>query len=206
MAHHVYARVSGFGWSALPRAPFRLERVPHHPALLLAEHQSAGGPRRAKIDLARPEPVVELDDGTLDLAEVLELAAGPAPECWRIDTSVFSANWPEGFAVRSTSEPPGFDLVGPDGTLIFLQGPFEREQLPLPRQMAGDGQIVRRHGRDWVELDYRQEGAPWRQAHRLVAFGPYAIVVSSQAPAAWHPLVDAAAAALGASIAPAEPE
>jgi hypothetical protein len=201
---HVYARLSGFGWTLLPHAPFRFERVPHRPELLLVETNVQGVPKRAKLDFSRPNPAIELNQGTDGLEEILDFTEGPMCDHWRIETTVYSIRWPEGFAVQSQQEPPGFDLLGPNGTLIFLQGPFDPRNLPPPAEMVGEGQSVHQLGRNWVELSYLHDGVPWRQTHRLVAFGQDVVVVTSQAPAKWNTLVSAAAVNVSESLSPTE--
>src|SRR5438445_1255340 len=140
MSHSVYARLSGFGWTLLPGAPFRFERVPHRPRLILVEHRTADGPRRAMLDF--DDPAVELAEGTSRLEEVLEFTEGPNFDHWRMVTSVYSVRWPEGFAVGSTTDPPGFDFIGPNGTLIYLQGPFDCSHVPPFEEMASPEQQI----------------------------------------------------------------
>ena len=204
MSHHVYARLSGFGWTLIPFAPFRFERVPHRPQLLLVEHQSPAGPKRAKLDFAESDPTIELGAGTNRLEEVLEFTEGPESDHWRIETTVYSVRWPDAFAVQSSPEPPGFDLVGPNGTLVFIQGPFDPERLPALSDMVGTGQSIHNIGSSWVELSYLDGSVAWRQTHRLIAFGSDVVVVSSQAPVEWNALVSAAAMIVGDSLAPSE--
>lgn len=200
MSQHVYARLSGFGWTVLPLAPFRFERVPHQPKVILVEHQSAEGPRRAKLDFERGLPAVKLADGTDRLEDILELLEGPDVDHWKIETSVYSVRWPEGFVIRSTAEPPGFDLAGPSGTLIFLQGPFDRQNLPPLAEMVGPEQSIYRLGTNWIELAYEYEGEHWRQTHRVVDYGSDAVVVTSQAPESWDVLVSSVADRVAESL------
>jgi hypothetical protein len=202
MSEHIYARLSGYGWTLLPRAPFRFQRAANHPRAVIAIHQAPGGPRRAMLSFDDDAPVVQLDDGVERLDEVLELSAGPASDHWRIETSVYSIRWPDMFAVQSTAEPPGFDLVGPNEAMVFLQGPFDPRNLPPLTEMASPGQVVHRLGANWVELDYQKDEAPWRQVHRLVGYGDDVVVVTSQAPESWNALVGAAAIGVAESLMP----
>jgi hypothetical protein len=206
MAPHVYARLSGFGWTLLPLAPFWFERVPGRPRSVLARHESPAGPRQATVSLDGVRPAAELVPGTTDLAEVLDLLEGPGLDRWRVETTVFTCLWPEGFALASASSPgPPFDLHGPGESLVFVQGPLAVARLPPLAGVAG--QTVRRQGRsslgDWVELEYQHGGLPWRQTHRVVEDGQgYALVVSAQSPEAWAGLTDAAAEEVASSLAP----
>ncbi len=212
MAPHVYARLSGFGWILVPRAPFRVERLPGRPRSLLARHDSPAGPRQATISLEEARPVVELGSDTAALNEVLDLLEGPVRDHWRIETTVFTARWPESFALTSAPSPgPPFDLHGPDGALVFVQGPIGPARLPALTAMAGPGQKVKRHGSSpgwgWVELEYTHEGIRWRQTHRVLEDGHgYALVVTAQTPERWAELTDAAAEVVAGSLRPYDGE
>lgn len=46
---HVYARVSGFGWTLLPLAPFHFERAAGSPPRIQAGHFVQGGGRQAML-------------------------------------------------------------------------------------------------------------------------------------------------------------
>lgn len=198
---HVYARVSGFGWSLLPFAPFLFERVPHRRNSVSVVHLDVDGPKRVALEFSEDAPILDLGKGVNRLSDVLELLEGPGWDHWRIETSVYSVRWPEGFAVQSTPDPPGFELIGPGDTLIYLQGPLERRNLPNLDRMIGPGQTIHQLGSDWVELDYLHESAPWRQTHRLLDFGPNdAVVVTSQAPQKWGRLIDVAAVQVAESL------
>ncbi len=227
MSQHVYARLTGFGWTLLPLAPFRFERVDGRERTVLAIHDPGDGPRRATINLGGAKPIVHLGERTSDLGEVLDLIPGGGCDHWRIETTVFTARWPSGFALAS---PPGpgmpspFDLLGPDGALIYVQGPLPRRDLRGLDRIAAPDQVIRRHGRSagrswwppgwavrhpgwsWVELEYRHEGSPWRQVYRLADLGGgYACVVTKQAPEQWAEWTDQAAEEVAASIARFEP-
>jgi hypothetical protein len=91
MAQHVLARVSGFGWTLIPFAPFRLEQSGHGPRSIVAEYHAAGGTRRAVVHLEGGSPEVELGEGVESLDEVLSLMEGPDHDHWRIETTVFTA-------------------------------------------------------------------------------------------------------------------
>jgi len=206
MSPHVYARLSGFGWTLLPLAPFRFEQVPDRPWSVVAAHQSVGEVKRATLSFGGNNlPDIEFGEGTASLDEVLDLCEGPAWDHWRGGTSGFTVCWPQGFALESSDDPapPGFYLHGPDATLLHVQGPFPGERLPTPAAMAGPGQSVRRHGSSWVELEYLHEGTPWRQTHWLVRFlRDHACVVSVQAPEWQAGLAEVAVAEVAESLEP----
>jgi hypothetical protein len=211
MAPHVYARVTGFGWTLLPHAPFRFERVPGRPRSVVAFHSAAGMSRTAALTCEGARPAVDLGEATNDLGEVLDLLPGLALDHWRVETTVFTARWPEGFAVESSAKPPGFFLRAPEGALIHIQGPLPRARLPALTAMVGPGQKVRRHGHapswSWVELEYAHEGAPWKQTHRVLDSGTdYTCVVTAQCPQQLSALVEAAADEVAGSLAPLNQE
>jgi hypothetical protein len=207
MSQHVYARLSGFGWTLLPLAPFRFERVPGRPDSLAATHFAPGGPRRANLTFTADGPAVELAGGTQRVEEILDLLPGPGLDHWAIETTVFTVGWPASFALGSSPDPPGFELLGPGRAMVYVQGPFPRPRLPTLDAMAAPGQAVRRQGRTarwaWVELEYRHEGTPWRQTHRVVDFRDDQVcVVTSQAPLGQATPADAAADEVAASLTP----
>jgi hypothetical protein len=207
MSPHVYARLSGFGWTLLPLAPFRFERGPGRPGSLLATHFAPGGLRQASLTFAGGNPEVELAEETQTLEEILDLLPGPDADHWVIETTIFAVCWPESFTLGSTPKPPGFELIGPAGGMVFVQGPVHRSHLPPPTDMVGPGQVVRRQGQSdrwaWVELEYSHEGAAWRQVHRVVSLaGDHAFVVTSQALVGQTTLAEQAADEVAASLRP----
>jgi hypothetical protein len=202
MSDHVFARVSGFGWTLLPRAPFWLEQV-GGPRTLLVEHNNAAGLKRATLRLDESPPGVDLDEGTTSLQELLDLLPGPGLDHWQIETTVFTLPWPDGFAVQSSPDPPGFDLLGADNTLVYVQGPFDRTDLPAPRAMAATDQTIVRHGPTWVDLAYTDGGKRWRQTHRVVDLGEgVVLVVTSQAPEKLASVAEKAGEAVAAGVRP----
>lgn len=82
---------------------------------------------------------------------------------WRIENSVYSVGWPDGFQVVSTQEFPGFELLGPDQEYVSIQGPAANAALPRIQDAVGPGQVVAASGDDWVELTYDHDGASWVQ-------------------------------------------
>ena len=107
MGRHVYVRLTGFGWTLLPLAPYRFERVDCQDRRVVVSHNREDGTRRATLDFGGTEPVVRLDGGTADLGEVLDLVPGAGLDHWRIETTVFTARWPASFALASQSPGPG---------------------------------------------------------------------------------------------------
>jgi hypothetical protein len=137
MAPHVYARISGFGWTLLPRAPFWLARVPDQGRSVVVEHETPTGPRRVTLAFDGGAPRTELGETASAVKEVLDLFQGPDLEDWRVETAVFTACWPDGFVMVSDPQPPGFSFRGPDESLIYVQGPVPTERLPPLTAMTG---------------------------------------------------------------------
>jgi hypothetical protein len=209
MAQHVYARLSGLGWTLVPLAPFLIERPAGRPWPLVATHEGPGEVKRAILSFpANNLPDFEFAEGTTSLGDVLDISQGPDLDHWRVETSVFTCRWPDGFALASAPSPgPPFDLHGPGGSLVFVQGPFGLTRLPPIDRMVGPEQTVFRSGSSprggWVELGYEHGGVPWRQTHRVVEDGRgFALVVTSQAPEQWARPVEQAAEVVAASLAP----
>jgi hypothetical protein len=212
MAQHVYARLSGCGWTLVPLAPYAIDRVHDRPNGVRVRHESPDGLREALLVFGGNLPDVELGKGTQALEAVLDLQEGPHLDHWRVETTVFICRWPEGFALTSPASPgTPFELHGPDGALVYVQGPVRVDRLPPLNEMVGPGQSVRRYGRTarggWVELEYEHEGERWRQTHRVLEdTSGYALVVSAQAPVGAAGLAEAAAEEVAASLAPYEGE
>ncbi|WP_435008832.1 hypothetical protein P12x_000081 [Tundrisphaera lichenicola] len=221
MTQHIFARVSGFGWTLVPDVPFRFERVADRARAIRAIRSTPEGDRAALVDFTADAPEIRLDAGTGDLAEVFELLPGPGFDHWRIETSLYSARWPDGFALTSSPDPlPVFDLHGPDGSLLYIQGPTPRRRILPITSLAQPGQVIRGRGAfsglgdlfrrlsgppGWskADLDYEFEGVPWRQAYRVVPYDQvHALLVTSQAPEMWAELASRATDELASSLTP----
>jgi hypothetical protein len=182
------------------------------------EHQGREGARSVTVtitDDGRAEQ--ELGAGTARPDEVLDLIRGAAyphwdhnaqHDHWRVETSRLSAAWPEGLALQSVSQPPPvFDLVGPEGTLLWIQGVFPPQRLPPLDRMEGPDQTAERigacQGGQLVELRYNHEGRPWRMFHCLVdRFPPEVCLITAQAPERWRELALASIERVAETIGP----
>ena len=202
---HVLARLAGHGVTVVPHVPFSFERHGGRggDAVVVTHRPQGGLPRRLVLIPApggcRLEPAA-----AAATAEVAELRPGPAEARWRIQTSRFGMDWPEGFALQSSpapERPPGFDLVAPGGLLLFPQGPFDAGHAD-GEALVGPGQRVVARGEAggsrFVEVSYLLEHTPWRQRHLVVPLGEARLVVTLQAPEAsadtppWVAAIDAA--------------
>lgn len=219
MSQHVFAWVAGFGRTLMPYAPFRFERIEGRPRSIMVEHSGPAGIKQVVVAVSDDGRSVRVERArgtgeTNEVVDVIEGAAfphwdhGAAHDHWRIESTVLSVGWPLGFAVRSVADaPPAFELVGPDESLIWVQGPLPVDRLPPLDQMEGPGQttvgIEQTAGGSLVELRYQHDGAPWRMFHCIVdRYASAACVVTAQTPAPWREAVRSAVEEVAASLTP----
>jgi hypothetical protein len=195
-ARHHYIRVTGFGLSVLPFAPFRVgygEEGEEGLVSLDILHFATSGEQFARI-IADGNGGFrsKLDPNTRSVYDVVEIRAGLARPHWILETSVFTCDWPIEYEVASTAYPQEsviLDLLGSHQEQIFLQS---FAQLPLLRQMPVQGQKIMSidDSSGCIDLQYPHQGQLWYQRHRIVPFVPQGvqgILVTCQAPA---PLAD----------------
>jgi len=108
-------------------------------------------------------------------------------EPWRLVTSLYTLSWPKDFAIVSSPTPdvpPGFDLVGPDQSLLYLQGPFASERVKHGELLAALGQkmienrVLGSIERVWFE--YRFEGEDYFQVHHLIGLEERVLIITLQ--------------------------
>ncbi len=106
---HVLARLSGLGLVVTPHPRYRIDRVDGAAETML---RVARGSTSGIVDvaaIARGESESELPDVT----------PGPNAAGWRIETSVLTCAWPQGFALAH--DPDGispFLLLGPRDAML----------------------------------------------------------------------------------------
>jgi hypothetical protein len=206
----VFARISGLGYTLLPVAtPFRAARMEAEAPAFRVVVGEDEGERQAFVKLGGRELAFSLSPDTEELSEVVELSAGPELDHLRIDTTVFTVRWPATLVLASPGPdaPTPFDLHGPDGALVFVQGPYPAAQVPPPEALRGPEQQHLRSGatagRRWAEFGYTHEGRRWVQRQYVVPFGRSGVLlVSSQALEAHAALIAAAADEVASSLAP----
>lgn len=135
---------------------------------------------------------VMLGAGMEDVAEVGSVTPSAAPAGWRIETSSYTVQWPEGYTVGSVRDgapfPFEFERVGAPNELIVLRGPLVgAKQVPSPDALVGKDQepvaMDMKSPTPWVEVRYQVDGKPWRQRHYYAVLKPETIVlVTIQAP------------------------
>lgn len=205
---HVFISLSGFGVTLVPIWPYGFARSPYAPDAVAVSHWADDELRMATLVLP---PDGSAPDVTLigaeSVDEVVEVKDGPAERVWRIETSLYSVEWPAGFEISAPPANTGapFDLTGPDEAMIFAQGPLDQEMIPAPAAMAGPGQtIVEQRSEpefDAIDLDYEHEGGPWRQSHYIVACdAERKLVITAQSPAVHAATTRAAAESAARSV------
>lgn len=186
--------------------------APNAPAAELTRRQDAPegwvayrmGPRGAEVRL-RAGLAPRLDaDGSV--------TAGPDTDHWTVETTLFRCAWPEGLTLASTEPgaPSPFEFYGPEGAVLFFQGPIARESLPKLEALAGPGQKVlgttTTAGAPAVDIAYELDGAEWRQRHVALSLTEaHALVLTAQALDRHMPRMLAHAEAVVASFQPGPP-
>ena len=163
---HTLARLAGFGVIVTPRAPFRLDRVDGAATPSVLRIGGDGGGRvvdpRALLDAPDPEAPVDVFPG--DAAEA----------DWWIETGFVRCRWPAGFGLASDPEERcPFLLLGPEETMVWLEGPFPREKATPIEKLVAPGQTLRAVAEAddaaRVDIDYEHDGEPWWQRRYAIA-------------------------------------
>lgn len=198
---HVSVRLSGYQVRLVPYWPYRFARVDADPRAVEVTRWTASGPATAVVDTTHPSPV----------ADVVDIEDGPSTGSWRIETSVFTALWPDGFSVESSQDAADhtpFYLLSAGRAAIFPQGPLLVERVPAAAGMVGAGQTLvdtwRVGGIEVVELDYEHEAERWWQSHWRIPHGGQGILIlTAQAPTREVTTTRAAAELVATSVVPA---
>jgi hypothetical protein len=129
MGQHVYARLTGFGWTLLPLAPYRFERATGSERTIMARHEYPTGPRTATLSFAIGPPEVYLGEG--QPASARSSTCCPAPTMTTGGPPV-------------TDQPSVLDLRGLEGPLIYVRVPLPSHRIPASSRVAATGQSIRR--------------------------------------------------------------
>lgn len=174
-------RVCGYGLSLAP-APdkvFRWMQNINPPGVIAAvtPADSQATQKQVQVILSDAGNRLSLGQGVAKAEEVIQVAEGPDTRKWIIETPIFRTAWPNGLDLRfPLASKTRFDLVGPDNTLIFVQGPA-RFQPQLLDTMAAEGQAKAGRGKtssghEWIELSYEAQGTKWQQRHYARKISP----------------------------------
>ncbi len=204
---HVLARLTGFGLVLIPIWPYTFQRSSRTPGTVTVTRWEGQTAHTATVTGPADAPSINLT-GAQAVDEVVDILPGPTEPLWRIETSLYLVEWPEGFTIDS---PPANDatspfyLRGPEDALIYIQGPYPPDQIPPLNETAAPGQQVidHQHGPDFevVELTYQHEGVDWHQTHHLVPLNDtLAVIVTTQSPATQAPQTRLAATSMGRSV------
>jgi hypothetical protein len=187
-------RLVGHGIVAVPHVPFRIERTPQSATTL----RVLGEAHDEIVDLA----AIARGDAVSDLVDVAPGPSGP----WRIETTIATCCWPDGFAIASDPDDLSpFLLVGPNDAMIWFAGPVPRAKAWPIERLATDDQRVRAvadRGDDArLDVDYVEEGAPWWQRRYVRTWGDdRAVVLTAQARAIDEELARSAIDAVEATL------
>lgn len=224
MSQHVYAWVTGFGWTIMPFAPYSMEQLPGEPPQIKVIHT---GPSPAPfqnviVTIAGESAERVPASANSECPYAAELIQGAAFaewshearfDHWRIETYPFSIRWPRGFILRSVAEspPPAFELCGVDNSMIWIQGPFAENTLPPLDQLAGSGQtVLHKHsspGGPIVELIYTHQGQSWTMFHCVIDRFPQGeALVSAQTPTTHRQFILDSVIAIAVSLQPSQNE
>jgi hypothetical protein len=187
---HSFARLTGYGVAIVPRVPFAFVRANERaPGAILVHHQVASEqPLSVLVTPAEEGCKLEPFNRPIELSAVADFDQGPKEREWRIETSVYGFAWPEGFVFQSNDKPekaPGFDLVSPDGALLYVQGPFRPEHVPPASALLNPGQKLVGEGKlgkaSWVEIAYSVAEVPWRIRYHFAPIGNLVLLLTAQA-------------------------
>ena len=104
---------------------------------------------------------------------VADVIAGPESHSWRIQTTAFELPFPSQLRLVSSADPsvpPGFDLIGPSGELIYFQGPASQSAFSLEHLVAR-GERLQQHDPGpplSVTVTYAHGDQRWWQVRNVV--------------------------------------
>ena len=204
MSQHVYARLAGFRLTVIPDAPFQIKRVDTASNAIDVEYLAPGGTLFARVIPQDGGYISKIGQYTQSLYDVLDIDVGPDIDEWRLETTVFTCDWPHGYAVCSNNFPndPGpFDLLGPNNEMIYIQSPCKMPALEAMRTPNQKITHIERRGEfGWIEMEYTHGGEPWCQRHEIVALQNRQMVVTMQAPRRFKKRTATAAVKIAGSL------
>jgi hypothetical protein len=140
----------------------------------------------------------QADDGTRvvlgeskELGDMAEVSAGPGKKGWELRSGKgYAGSWVTGYNVLTTDDETTwpFELVGHDGSMVYVRGPMPPDRVPAAADLAvGDQRLVRDEtdsDTPVVELGYEHDGDEWRLSYHFFELSPQAtIAVCCQAQA-----------------------
>src|SRR5262249_24542804 len=149
--------VTGYGIKVVPVAAVHWVQTPNGIiASRFIKAKSDGrtiATHKAKFVVQEGQLRVELEPPTTSESLLfVDKQDGPADKQWRIETPQFCFVWPPTFAIRfPAASKTMFDLVQPDNSLIYIQGPLAKDHFDI-NDVAVQGQTVVQQG---------SEPCPW---------------------------------------------
>ena len=206
MSAHVFARIAGHRLAIVPQPCYEIARA-DHPSAVDVRCRWENRWLWARITPDNGEFIWQLGEGTASLADVLDVVTGPDLDDWRIETSRYLCAWPSGFRIQATDfprSPSVFDLIGPGGSLVYVQSP--NRKIPAIEELVAPGQEIVGFDRgeliESVELAYTHDGEPWRQRHLVLTRLGREYAVSMQCRAGFADVAIAAATLVATSLVP----
>ena len=118
-----------------------------------------------------------------ELGDLGDVTEGPKARQWEVHTSKgYSGLWLEGYNLLSTDDQTTwpFELVGHDGSMMYVRGPMPPDRVPDAEDLAVQDQRLVRDETDadtpFVELAYDHEGQEYRLSYHFVSFDDKAVL------------------------------
>ncbi|QDG50621.1 hypothetical protein FIV42_07715 [Persicimonas caeni] len=118
-----------------------------------------------------------------DLGEMADISAGSSTRHWELKSSKgYRARWVTGYNLLTTDKETTwpFELIGHDGSMIYVRGPMPSENVPDAEALAvGDQTLLRDEtgsSSPWVELSYELDGEEWRLSYHFKKLSQQATV------------------------------
>ncbi len=118
-----------------------------------------------------------------EVGDMAEVSGGSKAREWRLESSKgYSGRWITGYNMLTTDEETTwpFELVGHDGSMLYVRGPMPPERVPDAEDLAVGDQTLVRDETDgpspWVELSYEHDGEEWRLSYHFKKLSQQAIV------------------------------
>jgi hypothetical protein len=204
-----HVRVAGFRVALVPHSPFVISRGAEG---VLVSH----GLKHANIRVVGDSLRYFVSGGAQSLRDVVVAADTDYTGPFRLETSEFICDWPEGYGLGSPDRdgPFLFDLLpeaAPEepgaGSLVFMAGPYTQELCPSIDALLGQGQVeVAREAssadgeHEALEVEYAHRGATHRQRHTRFVHGEHVFVLTAQGPAQGFEVARDAATGMAQSL------
>jgi hypothetical protein len=180
---HVFARLIGYGHVLLPvSAPYTF--------------RWGDDPRSVQLQLRLDSPFIgvrlnedgstKAQDSDQPLTDYVDVYEGQYMDAFRIETTMYSVLWPTNFdcSVDGASDGPLFDFLGPDDSLIYVQGPIAADTVPAAKELCAPTQHFVKEGfsgvTPWAEFEYQHEGESWCQRQYRHEAAGLAFLLTSQ--------------------------